>query len=137
MKDRIPDNVGSVVNHLQIRTDVQKVTALAVRLSHRWKAWEIDVVDVCNGDKILLSILHSSLHLIFGQSNWKFGIFLPGASNIYSWFPLQSLYADLYSHHPSLYGCIPDLSILIIDEIFVVSMPCQTNLFWSNDIRVW
>ena len=38
MKDRIPDNVGSVVNHLQIRTDVQKVTALAVRLSHRWKA---------------------------------------------------------------------------------------------------
>ena len=65
MKDKIPDNVGSVVNHLQIRTDVQNITALAVRLSHRWKAWEIDVVDVCNGDKNSLNILQSSSQFRF------------------------------------------------------------------------
>jgi hypothetical protein len=35
MKDKIPDNVGSAVSHLQIRTDVQNVTAPTTKHNQR------------------------------------------------------------------------------------------------------
>ena len=46
INDKIPDNVGSVVNHRHMRTDVQNMIAPSIIHNHRWKAWDVRLVDV-------------------------------------------------------------------------------------------